>query len=208
MSVDYFKVYTEIENDFIWLNNNFFHFSLIRDINIKKHEAVLGCKIRIKDEENSYKLVYDSAIKDKTYSILLQDESVISLFYAFDSEKQLIEFSLSFIPNPYIEDDTDIYKRYKNYDFKDIIAQYLRFDMSYEGVIPFLHPITHLHACLNKNAFRLPLKNVIYPKTFLWIIAKYLYNTELYSINKDNQTTFLTKEELSGMLLSFNYDNI
>lgn len=206
-SFDYSKEYIKIQNDLVWLYENFFRLSLVRDINIKTSDYSFGYNLRIKDEEDIYKTVYDSAINNKTYTILLQDESMLSLFYVFGSENQLIEFSLSFIPNPYIDDDTDIYSRYKNYNFKDIIAQYLRFDMSYEGVIPFMHPITHFHACLNKNGFRFPLKNIIYPKTFLWIIAKYLYNIELYSINEDEQTTFLTKEELAGMLLSLNYDN-
>ena len=47
----------------------------------------------------NYYEVYNNCLKNQNYQILMQDESMISMYYSFDNKGEINRYNLSFIPS-------------------------------------------------------------------------------------------------------------
>lgn len=175
---------------------------------------------------------YDEIVKDKQYQILFKDESLISLYYKFNSDGDIIQHNLSFIPSidNYIileEDGKEVNRLLMN-SFTD----YFRIDFDKTGYQEITHCENHAHIGLkerrkkknaeiddinqiyyenaktvDRNEIRFPVKHVIYPYDFIYIICKYVYhdsNKVLDSLKVDlERRVILTDLELELLNIGF-----
>ncbi|MSB17828.1 DUF2290 domain-containing protein [Finegoldia magna] len=131
--------------------------------------------------KNYYEL-YNRCLSSRNYQILIQDESMISMYYAFSSDGEISRYNLSFIPSLNNEIDEN------NCDINSIIEDvenYMRIDFDIQGYEKIFHEKQHLHLGLNnksqsneKNVVRLPVAEKLYPWDFIFLILKLIYHLE------------------------------
>lgn len=131
--------------------------------------------------ENYYSL-YKECISKKNYQILMQDESVISMYYLFDSAGEIKGYNLSFIPS--LNGEITEYDCNISNIFGDV-ENYLRIDFDIQGYKKIVHEKQHLHIGINvkskkhdRNIIRFPIAEKIYPWDFIWLVLKLIYHME------------------------------
>ncbi len=142
--------------------------------------------------KNYYEL-YNSCLKSKNYQVLMQDESMISMYYVFNNNGEIIRYNLSFIPSLNSEIDEN------NCEIHNIIedvGNYIRIDFDMQGYEKIFHEKQHLHLGLNsksqsniKNVVRLPVAEKLYPWDFIYLILKLIYHLE------DNYDQYFSKHK-------------
>ena len=172
----------------------------------KKIKA-LAKKIGIIDGCN-YTDSIDAISESGDYFISLFDGSLINVFYSFDSEDQLLAFSLSFLPNvvseALFENDYSILQNYSgNY--------YLRIDYDPNSYRENIHTKIHMHTSLNKKDLRIPVNKIILPSEFLYFVLKNIYGKSDISTFKEKmienigtyeRETLLSQDEKASFFLS------
>lgn len=129
---------------------------------------------------------YKECIDDNNYQLMMQDESIITMFYSFNDNESISKYNLSFIPSLNCEIDEN------NCEINNIIGDvenYVRIDLDEKGYEKIVHEKQHLHLGLNFNTknnerhkIRLPIGEKLYPFDFIYLILKFVYNmSEKYS---------------------------
>lgn len=135
---------------------------------------------------------------ESKYFIELKDESLISVRYLFDEEKNLVSFESNLL--------------FKNKDDFSILSKYIRIDYDNEGYKTMVHPKIHLHNNLERDGLRIPLNNIVYPSEFVYLILRYYYDFDWTILKKNliyyqDKKEFLTDEEKSLFFLKLNENN-
>lgn len=152
------------------------------------------------DVSNSgdYKLIYDTAIDNMDYEILLEDDSIFQLRkegdkyrYVFIQSKTAYisfkDFLSEFLEEseiPKSEEELEALKITYEDDFQqrrdeqkiNIGATYLRYDADKLGYKPNLHSYAHFHIGLN-NSLRLPCSRILTPFSFVLFSIKHFYSS-------------------------------
>ena len=132
---------------------------------------------------DTYQEIFDKLMRDEKYTILLTDDSIITMQYIFNSSGELLQHTLSFLPNyrqnDYNSEDdmqgnADISP--KEYSMK--LSNYIRIDYEEKGREDYYHALVHLHMGVFKESMRIPLQCFLYPNEFLWFIFKYIYHVD------------------------------
>lgn len=140
-------------------------------------------QIMLKDS-SKYTDYFLDMYSNKNYFCYLNDISLISGFYEFESDNNsLIKASLEYIPNPgfhinrdyLIEDDEDVDKLPIQY----YLSNYIRFDfdVTSNSYIPLFHPCSHLHLGFDSN-LRISLDKFPFFSEFVRLILFYQYEDE------------------------------
>lgn len=167
----------------LWKIKNIFP---IRDIEVAKiYENSIGETTGKFTYENYYDR-YNECLTNKSYQIIFQDESIISMYYSFNEDKSLYKYNLSFIPSLSVEIDED------NCDINNIIMDvqdYIRIDYDECGYKKILHEYQHLHYGLYKSgkeddrkSIRIPIAEKLYPMDFIYLILILIYHIDADSL--------------------------
>ena len=130
----------------------------------------------------NYYEVYNNCLKNQNYQILMQDESMISMYYSFDNKGEINRYNLSFIPS--LNSEVTKYSCEIHNIIEDV-ENYLRIDFDGQGYKKILHEKQHLHLGLNvnskshnRNLIRLPIAEKFYPWDFIFLVLKLIYHME------------------------------
>lgn len=160
--------------------------------NFKKNSDTFGKKTSKFTKKNYIDSYKNTIIENGNYQLIFRDESVISFFYKFDNNNQIISYSLSYIPGICEEITID------EYDYNDVkellessYKDYIRIDLEEEGYKEILHTKNHLHYRVIendentlRNNIRIPICQIMYPLDFIYIICKYIYHVEERDLKK------------------------
>lgn len=164
-----FLAFRTLENDIPVIN-------IINDYHSQKDE-IGDTTAHIK--YSTYKSVFDDLLNNDKYTILLVDDSMITLHYLFNPDGSLKEQTLSFLPN--YKDNVSSEEDQQDANISDEtffkrISNYIRIDYTELGRKEYTHALVHLHIGVFKESIRFPLQHFLYPYEFLFIIFKYLYH--------------------------------
>ena len=177
---------------------------LILNSNIPKTSKNYIGQVTGKFTYENYYTLYNECISNKNYQILMQDESVISMYYLFDSEGKIKGYNLSFIPS--LNSEITKYDCNISNIFSDV-ENYLRIDFDMQGYKKILHEKQHLHIGINvkskkhdRNIIRFPIAEKIYPWDFIWLVLKLIYHMEdsydkSFGENKGKNDNLINVEE-------------
>ena len=188
----------QILSEWRWIYANFPKFDLINDAKMPSdHSATLGHKFDHFKRKN-YKSAYNTALEDESYSIYLNDDSIIYFYYIFDVNEKVVGHNLAYVPPP------------NNYNFLDeeiSISKYLRVDYDKTGYKSIIHTLVHLHIGIDNPEFRIPISHYLSPFDFLYIILKYMYHNEQDIVDKlvtkKQKDCLLTNEESDKLRIIF-----
>lgn len=155
-------------------------------------------------KQNRHRVIYDCAIKNLDYDIILKDDSIFQFKYDND------EIRYAFIQNPitfitkeeYLEhyfhkedllemDEIELdellkgisdfeYEQFLNEQELNITANIIRYDASNLGYTPLLHSFSHIHIGNNQD-LRIPLDKIITPLKF----SKFCIKNSFYPLWKN-----------------------
>lgn len=187
----------EILSELRWIYANYPHFRLLQNVKrISVCNSTIGQNLGHFKPSN-YTALFDKAIEDETYVILLKDDSIINFYYIFDGSGKITGHNLMYIPNPYEDNGR-----------RDIAyAKYIRIDYDQNGYEKVVHTQIHLHTSIYSTGFRIPVAHYISPKDFLYIVLKYVYHSEEAIVDKlivkRNRTHILASEEQDKLRILF-----
>lgn len=212
-----FIVVQQIDN----LSRFFFNYD-----NTISHTNNINCKNNkvgnlIKFNYLNYVSTYLELVNSKKYHIVLNDVSLICLYYQFDDNNKIIKHCLYYIPSPSenieLAFQSKIYNSMNELDSNiilelcELLEKYIRIDYDLEGKKEFIHTNVHLHYGLTNNKMRIPIYSKIYPEEFVYFILKYVYesdDTRLEKLNlKENKIIELSEIELKRFYLNNKLDN-
>ncbi|RTL12476.1 MAG: DUF2290 domain-containing protein [Neisseriaceae bacterium] len=182
-----------------------------------------GCKLSDYFGINNLYELYKQFVKNNEYNFILNDGSLIQLFYEFDAAGELKSHRLYFLHFPFLSDGIliegygvldylesweDI--KYLNntyeseeYDVFFIINKFksigfIRFD--YDPVANLKSPDDHpkCHLTINQEAVRIPVTNPMNPEDFLAFILTHYYSYDLkikYNFNMPFNDSISDKEK-------------
>ena len=205
--------------DFQIIEQQFLNFRILENdidiINIVSNYCCRKNEIGITTEHikyNTYKEIYNNTLRDEGFTILLTDDSIISMQYIFDDNGKLKKHTLSFLPN---------YKRdilsneeepqedavISSEEFSMRLSNYMRIDYGELGRKDYYHALVHLHIGVFRESMRIPLQSFLYPNDFLFFIFKYIYHLEdekLLKLECDIPKQCLLREnELKKLRMAF-----
>lgn len=196
------------------LANKFYSFDsfiyIVNNINNKNNK--IGEKIKF-----SYENYYDNYIylvNNQKIHIILQDGSIISFYYKFSSNDDIIEHSLYYIPAPSedvknyydgMEKDIDIrLLLYKN------MENYIRIDYDPDSQRDYNHSKVHFHFGIKNETLRFPSQSKWYPEEFVFFVLKYIYGSEEGGLNNlsfiNNKKSELSECEEKRIFIHNNYE--
>lgn len=146
---------------------------------------------------NDVVTIYECAIKNKDYDILLKDDSIIQF------QKKDTDLRYAYIQNPYhfvskqdyltsiftLDDlelysdqltnideliDEEEYEQFLNEQKLNSISNYFRYDCSPAGYDPLIHSYSHFHIGMNSNV-RIPTSKIITPLKFTIFCVRNTY---------------------------------
>ena len=134
---------------------------------------------------HSYMEAFDEMMYNCQYTVLLEDDSMIFLFYEFDENNNVIGHILSYLPS--FRNDSENRKEntdennQEEIDFKQLhrmISNFVRVDFEEVGRKDYYHSLIHMHIGTERNALRIPIEHFVLPFEFLFFVLKYIYNLE------------------------------
>lgn len=190
---------------------------IINDVQLRKlSDTEIGVRTG-KFTQHTYPDLYTSMLFNKEYHLLLNDESIISMYYLFNQDKSIEKHNLSYIPS--LDAEVCLAEEITENE-KILILQntnnYIRVDYDSTGKRDIVHTNVHMHYGIfhteyknECNELRIPLEGELYPNEFIYIILKYIYDLE------ESSLTFLLGEtyskqhrleqcEIDKLVLSFN----
>lgn len=221
------RLFKSTDSQFSQIKNqidNFFHslksIAIVKDYNVfsnmYSHEKI-GYKVPKFNIEN-YISNYKRILMNKEYTILLNDESMITMNYNFDSNGNVLSHNLSFVPSipedVFIAEETDLSFEEKIILHK-VVTKYVRIDYEPNIAKPILHSNVHFHFGIyqrDKDSIiknlRVTFQGIVFPYDFMYIIFKYFYNvddnylTNIYDQDVKRSTTIDSEEE-DKLILTF-----
>lgn len=168
---------------------------------------------------DTYKELFDSILREEEYTILLLDDSLITMNYIFDDEGRIQKHNLSFVPSykndlmiendeRYVLDsESDEDANISEVDIARRLSSYIRIDYDNVGKQLYYHSTVHMHIGVFDNGLRLPLQHAVYPNEFLFLIFKYIYQIEDGKLgkleNEYSKECLLSELELSKFKISY-----
>ena len=130
---------------------------------------------------STYKQIFNTLQRKEEYTILLVDDSMLTLHYVFNQDRSLKGQTLSFFPNYRNNTSSGDIENSEDADVDDKrtfekLSNYIRIDYTEVGRQEYIHTLVHLHVGVFKESIRFPLQHFLYPYEFLFLIFKYLYN--------------------------------
>jgi hypothetical protein len=152
-------------------------------------------------KESNYNDIFSTVLKDKLYSVLFMDGSIITMYYRFDNQDNIHSANLHFLPNPNIDsEDSDILNIFSAYTQSDILSKYVRIDFDDNGYEKFFHGYVHLHSTLNKNGPRFSLDSWLSPLQFIEFILITVYKQSVFELQDTYaKRQLLTSDELKKL---------
>jgi hypothetical protein len=164
----------------------------------------------------NYHEVYKLMLEEKKYNILLNDESMISVYYLFDEDGRIKHHNLSYIPSL----DIEIYlAETVTIENQLLISKstnnYLRIDYDMTGKKEIVHTDVHMHFGIypkeegfTNSEFRIPMEGILFPFEFIYIVLKYFYELENDYVDflieeKYGKSIYLESNEKEKLVLSF-----
>lgn len=142
------------------------------------------------------KTIYDIAIDNRDYELLLDDDSIFqfnkngdSYRYAFIQSHVTYYSFLDFLAEIFDEDEipkdndsleeiridyAEDYEQRRNEQKLNLGAMYIRYDADAKGYRPNFHSYAHFHIGIN-NSFRLPSSIILTPLSFVLFVLKHVY---------------------------------
>ncbi|VTY29746.1 Uncharacterised protein [Streptococcus salivarius] len=206
-----FQVYEKINKQSL-LNNN----------------SIIGEKTGKFTHEN-YDEMYREIKKNGNWQLKLLDDSLISFYYCFDNQGNVIKYSLSYIPC--INEDSLAGLPSKSDRYETLLPcfmNYIRIDFDETGYEKRVHELQHMHKGLNSrnkkhgqdesylgqsdletyiNEIRLPVKRVFFPNDFVQFILEYVYHEsiDIVNLNPCNKKRIIIDEESQNFSIDNNY---
>lgn len=181
-----FLAFQQLDNDIEIVN-------IVGNYNEKEHEIGENTD-HIK--YSNYREQTEKILKEEGYTILLIDDSFLTLNYHFDNEGNISKHVLSFVPsykNDLYREDMDKNEVRQNHQEQDAnvseeafckrISNYIRIDYDTLGQKKYYHTPVHFHAGVFDYSFRLPFETALFPNDFLYLIFKYIYHIEDECLN-------------------------
>lgn len=217
------------------VRKQFLHLIVLQQkINILNHvnayheeKNIIGSKVA-KIRFHSYMEVFDEMMYESRYTVLLEDDSMIFLFYEFDDNDKIVGHVLTYLPNfrgkreptIYDLDDEDKTEDKNNFGGEDDeleeidyiqlhkrISNFVRVDFEELGRKEFYHSLIHMHIGTEREALRIPIEHCVLPFEFLFFILKYIYqlpDEELKSLECEmSRESMLTEKETEKLKLVF-----
>lgn len=176
--------------------------------------------------DNDLNLIYQTAIDNYDYELLLDDDSIFQLSkkdekyrYAFIQSQSVYFSFMDFLYEIFNDDEfptdeeieemkillAEEYEQRKSEQKINSGAMYIRYDVDSWGYKPNIHSYAHFHIGLNNN-IRLPSSLILTPISFVLFIVKHVY-THLWeeAINKNiiNEHVFQFKRLCEEIPSSF-----
>lgn len=148
--------------------------------------------------DNRHTDIYEVAIRNLDYEILLVDDSIIQLYvedsklrYCFIqnpnthvgkleylrsiyAEDELVQFDEEAIEDLVAQINEDEYEQFLNEQEINLVATIVRYDYDARGYEPLVHSCSHLHVGLNDN-FRITSSIIVSPLKFAIFCLKIVY---------------------------------
>lgn len=198
------------------ISKNFFNYD-----NLINHSNNINCKNNkvgniIKFNIFNYVSTFLQLLNNKSYHILLNDDSLICFFYQFDDDDKIIKHCLYYIPAPseniLLTFQSNTYDSISDLDsnatfeLSELLEKYIRIDYDLEGKKEVVHTNVHLHYGLTSNKMRIPIYSKFYPEEFLYFILKYVYESDDIRLEKlnliENKDAELSEIELKRFYLN------
>lgn len=187
---------------------------IINDVNdYYETKNIIGNKAD-KIRFHSYMEAFDEMMYNVQYTILLEDDSMIFLFYEFDDNNNVIGHILSYLPS--FRNDSENGKEYTDENNEEEtnfiqlhrrISNFVRVDFEDIGRREYYHSLVHMHIGTERNALRIPIEHFVMPFEFLFFILKYVYHLpdeELTGIECEiSRNSMLTEKEKQKLKLVF-----
>jgi hypothetical protein len=146
---------------------------------------------------NRHTEIYNSAIENLDYEILLKDESIFqfsldsSIRYCFIqnptiffdqqdyikeifTDDEILEYSIEELLSTIKEEE---YEQFLDEQNLNLSANFFRYDVDAKGYIPLLHSYSHIHIGFNENT-RISCSKILTPLKFVIFAAKNTYYSE------------------------------
>ena len=179
---------------------------IINDVN-DYHETknIIGNKAD-KIRFHSYMEAFDKMMYNCQYTILLEDDSMVFLFYEFNDNNNVTSHILSYLPS--FRNDSENGKEYTDENNEEEInfiqlhrriSNFVRVDFEEVGRKEYYHSLIHMHIGTERNALRIPIEHFVMPFEFLFFVLKYVYHLpdeELTGIECEiSRNSMLTEKE-------------
>ena len=179
---------------------------IINDVN-DYHETknIIGNKAD-KIRFHSYMEAFDKMMYNCQYTILLEDDSMVFLFYEFNDNNNVTGHILSYLPS--FRNDSENGKEYTDENNEEEInfiqlhrriSNFVRVDFEEVGRKEYYHSLIHMHIGTERNALRIPIEHFVMPFEFLFFVLKYVYHLpdeELTGIECEiSRNSMLTEKE-------------
>lgn len=193
---------------------------IINDVRITKIRSDEIGERTNKFTHSNYHEVYKTMLEEEEFNILINDESMISLYYMFNEDGKIKQHNLSYIPSI----DMEIYLC-ENISLENQIIisrnanNYIRIDYDKTGKKEIVHTDIHLHfgiyakeENLANYEFRIPMEGILFPYEFIYIIFKYLYGLDDEYVSflleeKYSKSVCLESNECDKLVLTFSREN-
>lgn len=135
---------------------------------------------------HSYMDTFDEMLYHSKYTIALEDDAMICMFYEFDDNNNVIGHTLSYLPNfqndeeieEEMHNDEDVQKETDFIQLHRRISNFVRVDFEEVGWTEYYHSLVHMHIGTERNALRIPIEHCVMPFEFLFFVLKYIYHLE------------------------------
>lgn len=157
---------------------------------------------------------FDKMMYNCQYTILLEDDSMVFLFYEFNDNNNVTSHILSYLPS--FRNDSENGKEYTDENNEEEInfiqlhrriSNFVRVDFEEVGRKEYYHSLIHMHIGTERNALRIPIEHFVMPFEFLFFVLKYVYHLpdeELTGIECEiSRNSMLTEKEKKKLKLVF-----
>ena len=211
-----------VQNQFMKISGLQRKIQIINDVNdYHENQKSIGDKsekIRFK----TYMEVFDQMMYDARYTVLLEDDSMIFLYYEFDENGKIVEHVLSYLPNFRNEEVSKENREIQDKDDRNgdadaeissevlhrRLSNFIRVDYENEGRKEYFHSLIHMHIGTEREALRIPVEHCVMPFDFLFFVLKYIYHIcdeQLICLESSKQKeVMLTEKERKKLKLIFN----
>lgn len=119
---------------------------------------------------------FDKMMYNCQYTILLEDDSMVFLFYEFNDNNNVTGHILSYLPS--FRNDSENGKEYTDENNEEEInfiqlhrriSNFVRVDFEEVGRKEYYHSLIHMHIGTERNALRIPIEHFVMPFEFLFL---------------------------------------
>lgn len=185
-------------------------------------------------QKKDYLVIYNTAIKNRDYDFLLEDDSFIQISCSLDGSNNLEtiryayyenprkvksyeeflreHFSEDFLEEEFLGGEPLFLRDYEQYKMEALLKETvtpIRYDYDLENFVPIVHPVSHIHIGHN-NDVRIPINKILTPLKFIIFILRNVYRKRWLDIvdkDKDLKAYILTLKNKSNPLIQSQFNN-